>query len=94
MRPDLLQRTGSFYIPILTDIEMITGTIESPATMAHFQIMLRKVPVFPRSGTMYHDKINLSHRFPLSHRFRPAETPTPQSPTLKSFSTFSYSFYF
>ena len=35
MRPDLLQRTGSFYIPILTDIEMITGTPLNPLRRWH-----------------------------------------------------------
>ena len=38
---------GSLYIPIFADIKMITRPIETTPTVAHFQIIFRKIPIYP-----------------------------------------------
>lgn len=55
MRPDSLHRPGRFNIPILADIEMIPRPVESPPAMTSIKVMLRKLPVLPRSGAVNHN---------------------------------------
>jgi hypothetical protein len=47
MCTDSFNLAGSLYIPIFADIEMISRPIETTPTVAHFQIILRKIPIYP-----------------------------------------------
>jgi hypothetical protein len=39
--------TGGLYISIFADIKMITRPVETTPTVAHFQIIFRKIPIYP-----------------------------------------------
>ena len=47
MRTDLFDGTGSLYVPILADIEMIPHTVETTSPVAHIQIIFGEIPVRP-----------------------------------------------
>lgn len=66
VRPDSLYLAGSLNIPIFTDIEILPCPIETTPTMAHFQIIFRKISVRPYSGTVDHNQVNLPHQPVLS----------------------------
>lgn len=58
MRPDFLYGTGCFYIPVLADIKMISGSVHSTPAVAHLQILFGKVPVRLCGGTVDNNQIN------------------------------------
>ena len=63
VRTDSFNLTGGLYISIFTDIKMITRPVETTPTVAHFQIIFRKIPVRPCGGTVDHNQIDGSHKF-------------------------------
>lgn len=89
MGADLLQRAGGLYIPVLADIKVIARSVEAAPPVTYVEVVLCEVAILARGGAVHHNEINLSHPTLLFHRFRPEETLKLQSPTLKSFSTFS-----
>ena len=69
MRPYFLYGTGCFYIPVLADIKMISGSVHSTPAVAHLQILFGKVPVRLCGGTVDNNQIN--HPHPPMHELIP-----------------------
>ena len=47
VRTDSFNLTGGLYISIFADIKMIPRPVETTPTVAHFQIIFRKIPIYP-----------------------------------------------
>ena len=58
----LLDGARGFDITVFSDVKMVAGAVESPAAVAHLQVLLRKRTVFTGGRAMNDDQIDFSHR--------------------------------
>ena len=61
MRTGAFQRPERLYIPILTDIKMITCAGEAPAQVVCCQVVFRIAAVATGGGTVNNDEVDKSH---------------------------------
>ena len=93
MRSDSFHRSGGNYFSVLTDVEVIACSVESPPPVAFFQVVLREAAVFSRGGAVNHDQIDFSHSSGSIFRCSPRGETSGTPGCIPVFSVISSSFF-